>query len=88
MVAGNLVDGRTKCDHDDKDDASIAPPLRRHPGLEPGSIWQTHERFRDGPRLKAGVTEGEGNGGEAMLEANSWMVAPNATMTLLTQRHL
>src|SRR6185312_2834066 len=27
-----------------------------HPGLEPGSISQSRERFVDGPRLKAGVT--------------------------------
>jgi hypothetical protein len=31
-------------------------PLNRHPGLEPGSIPQSHERLIDGPRLKAGVT--------------------------------
>jgi hypothetical protein len=30
--------------------------LTRHPGLEPGFIPQSHERFNDGPRLKAGAT--------------------------------
>jgi hypothetical protein len=30
--------------------------LNRHPGLEPGSIVQSHVQLMDGPRLKAGVT--------------------------------
>src|SRR5262245_55525224 len=29
-----------------------------HPGLEPGSIPQSHMRLNNGPRLKAGVTGG------------------------------
>jgi hypothetical protein len=28
----------------------------RHPGLVPGPILQSHERFKNGSRLKAGMT--------------------------------
>ena len=37
-------------------------PLRRHPGLEPGSIVPPHVRLRNGSRLKAGMTGVGGNG--------------------------
>jgi hypothetical protein len=35
---------------------SMSDILLCHPGLEPGSIGQSLERLRSGPRLKAGVT--------------------------------
>jgi hypothetical protein len=36
----------------------LCRPLSRHPGLEPGSIWQPLERSSDGSRLKARMTFG------------------------------
>jgi hypothetical protein len=34
----------------------------RHPGLEPGSIFQEYEQLMDGSRLKAGMTNGVDEG--------------------------
>src|SRR4030095_11251591 len=38
----------------------------RHPGLEPGSTGPPHERLKNGPRLKAGVTNRE------VAQAETW----------------
>jgi hypothetical protein len=75
-------DGRAQIPRWQVGGAPPLPPLYRHPGLEPGSIPQSHERLNHGPRLKAGVTGEVSIASGVTPDGNSWMAVPSTTMTI------